>query len=197
MTAAVFWELALSACATTFTPGPNNILLLSSTSTFGFRKCRPLIFGIWTGLLTVMLICGFGCAVLGELSPQIVPVAKYVGAAYVLYLAYKTFTRKTGDGTADTSKPLTYVNGFLLQFLNIKIMMLGIAFYSSFILPYGFHVGHVLAFAAIMAACAGTGNLIWATLGTILFPLYKKYAKVINAVMALLLVWCAWKIVKV
>ena len=144
-----------------------------------------------------MLICGFGCAVLGELIPQIVPVAKYVGAAYVLYLAYKTFTRKTGDGTADTSKPLTYVNGFLLQFLNIKIMMLGIAFYSSFILPYGFHVGHVLAFAVIMAACAGTGNLIWATLGTILFPLYKKYAKVINAVMALLLVWCAWKIVKV
>ena len=62
MGASVFMELAVSACATTFTPGPNNILLLSSTSTFGFRKCRPLIFGIWTGLLTVMLICGFGCA---------------------------------------------------------------------------------------------------------------------------------------
>ena len=70
---AVFLELALSACATTFTPGPNNILLLSSTSTFGFRRCRPLILGIWTGLLTVMLICGFGCAALGGLLPQIVP----------------------------------------------------------------------------------------------------------------------------
>ena len=40
MGASVFMELAVSACATTFTPGPNNILLLSSTSTFGFRKCR-------------------------------------------------------------------------------------------------------------------------------------------------------------
>ena len=39
-------ELAVSACATTFTPGPNNILLLSSTSTFGFRKCRPLLL-VW------------------------------------------------------------------------------------------------------------------------------------------------------
>ena len=47
-----------------------------------------------------------------------------------------------------------------------------------------------------MTLCAGTGNLIWATLGSLLFPLYKKYAKAINAVMALLLVWCAWKIVK-
>ena len=191
----VFMELALSACATTFTPGPNNILLLSSTSTFGFKKCRPLIFGIWTGLVTVMLICGFGCAVLGELVPQIVPYAKYIGAAYMLYLAYKTFTRKTGSGTTEVdAQPLKYVNGFLLQFLNVKIMMLGVTFYSGFIMPHGFHVPYILAFAVIMAACAGTGNLIWATLGTLIFPFYKKYAKIINTVMALLLVWCAWKI---
>ena len=196
MGASVLMELAVSACATTFTPGPNNILLLSSTSTFGFRRCRPLLLGIWVGLITVMLICGFGCAALGELVPQIVPVAKYVGAAYVLYLAYKTFIRKTGSGTADASQPLTCGNGFLLQFLNIKILMLGIAFYSGYILPYGFHPGHIVVFALVMALCAGTGNLIWATLGSLLFPLYKKYAQVINTVMALLLVWCAWKIIK-
>ena len=196
MSAAVLWELALSACATTFTPGPNNILLLSSASTFGFRKCRPLLFGIWTGLLTVMLICGFGCAVLGGLVPQIVPVARFVGAAYVLYLAYKTLTRRTGSGAAETSRPLTFTNGFLLQFLNIKILMLGIAFYSGYILPYGFHPGHTVAFAIIMTLCAGTGNLIWATLGSLLFPLYQKYAVAVNTVMALLLVWCAWKIVR-
>lgn len=196
MGASVLMELAFSACATTFTPGPNNILLLSSTSTFGFRRCRPLLLGIWVGLITVMLICGFGCAALGELVPQIVPVAKYVGAAYVLYLAYKTFIRKTGSGTADASQPLTCGNGFLLQFLNIKILMLGIAFYSGYILPYGFHPGRIVAFALVMALCAGTGNLIWATLGSLLFPLYKKYAQVINTVMALLLVWCAWKIIK-
>ena len=193
---AVFLELALSACATTFTPGPNNILLLSSTSTFGFRRCRPLMLGIWTGLLTVMLICGFGCAALGTLLPQVVPVARYVGAVYVLYLAYKTFTRTAGDGTAE-AKPLTYMNGFLLQFLNVKILMLGMAFYSGYILPHGFHVAFVLAFAAIMTLCAGTGNLIWATLGSALFPLYRRYHRVVNAVMAALLVWCAWKIVAV
>lgn len=196
MPPSVFLELAVSACATTFSPGPNNILLLSSTSTFGFRKCLRLIYGIWTGLLTVMLICGFGCAVLGELVPQIIPVAKYIGAAYILYLAYKTLVRKTGDATAEP-KPLTFVNGFLLQFLNVKIMMLGIAFYSGYILPYGFQIPHVIAFAVIMAACAGTGNLIWATLGALLFPLYRKYDKIINAIMAILLAWSAWKILSV
>jgi cysteine/O-acetylserine efflux protein len=192
----VYLELAAYACATTFSPGPNNILLLSSTSKFGFRKCLPLIYGIWTGLITVMLVCGFGCAALGELVPQIVPVAKYVGAAYILYLAYRTLLRKAGSSDGEV-QPLKYVNGFLLQFLNVKIMMLGIAAYSGYILPYGFHAVSTVAFAVIMAACAATGNLIWATMGSVLFPLYKKYNKIINVVMALLLVWCAWKIVSV
>lgn len=194
MTPELFLELAAYGCITTFSPGPNNILLLSSTSKYGFGKCRPLLFGIWTGLVTVMLLCGFGCAVLGEIVPQIVPVAKYVGAAYILYLAWKTLRSKPGSQTVE-ERPLTYFNGFLLQFLNVKIVMLGIASYSGYIMPHGFRVPWVLLYAVIMAGCAGTGNLIWATLGSLLFPLYRRYAKVINVIMAALLVWCAWKMV--
>ena len=195
---AVYLELAAYACATTFSPGPNNILLLSSTSRFGLRRCWPLIFGIWGGLVTIMLLCGFGCAWLGELVPQIVPVAKYAGAAYILYLAYRTFARSPGGKDAEkTSQPLSCINGFLLQFLNVKILMLGIAAYSGYILPYGFSVPTVLCFALIMAACAGMGNLIWATLGSLILPLYNRYYKVVNVVMTLLLLWCAWTIVSI
>lgn len=53
MGASVFMELAVSACATTFTPGPNNILLLSSTSTFGFHPCRIVAFALVMALLLV------------------------------------------------------------------------------------------------------------------------------------------------
>ena len=197
MNGAIYLELMAYACATTFSPGPNNILLLSSTSKFGFRKCLPLIFGIWSGLLSVMLICGFGCAALGQLIPQIVPFAKYIGAAYILYLAYRTLFRKVGSSESDVAAPLSYVNGFLLQFLNVKILSLGVAAYSGYILPHGFHVPMVLAFAVIMAGSAAMGNLIWATLGSMLFPLYKRFNTVINTVMAILLLWCAWKIVSI
>ena len=174
---AVYLQLAAYACATTFSPGPNNILLFSSTSRYGIRKCWPLIFGIWAGLITVMLLCGFGCAWLGELVPQIVPVAKYVGAAYILYLAYRTLMRSPGakKEAGPSGKPLSYVNGFLLQFLNVHILMLGIAAYSGYILPHGYTVPAVLCFSVIMAACAATGNLIWATLCALLYPLYSRY----------------------
>ena len=71
------------------------------------------------------------------------------------------------------------------------------AAYSGYILPHGYTVPAVLCFSVIMAACAATGNLIWATLGALLYPLYSRYYKFVNAVMALLLLWCAWKIISV
>ena len=93
------------------------------------------------GGITVMLLCGFGCAWLGELVPQIVPVAKYVGAAYILYLAYRTLMRSPGAKKEDgpSGKPLSYVNGFLLQFLH------GVALFCRFFeTGYAFFVKLIL-----------------------------------------------------
>lgn len=160
--------------------------------------------GIWTGLITVMLICGFGCKLLGDLIPSIEQYARFVGAAYIVWLGYKTLTRRAtsapDEASADDSskkeeKPLTFVNGFLLQFLNVKILMLGIAAYCSFVLPYGTSIPATLIFAVTMAACAATGNLIWATVGSLLFPIYSKHYRIFNMIMALLLFWCVYKII--
>ena len=86
MQLSVFFALVAYACSTTFSPGPNNVLLLSSTGQYGFKKCLPLMRGIWTGLITVMLICGFGCKLLGDLLPSIERYARFVGAAYIVGL---------------------------------------------------------------------------------------------------------------
>lgn len=199
MQISVFFALIAYACATTFSPGPNNVLLLSSTGQYGFKKCLPLMRGIWTGLITVMLICGFGCKLLGDLIPSIERYARFVGAAYIVWLGYKTLTRRAVSAPStqtpeNKEKPLTFVNGFLLQFLNVKILMLGIAAYCSFVLPYGTSIPATLIFAVTMAACAATGNLIWATIGSLLFPIYSKHYRIFNVIMALLLFWCVYKI---
>ena len=198
MQLSVFFALVAYACATTFSPGPNNVLLLSSTGQYGFKKCLPLMRGIWTGLITVMLICGFGCKLLGDFIPSIERYARFVGAAYILWLGYKTLTRRvvsdSAQGAEQKEKPLNFVNGFLLQFLNVKILMLGIAAYCSFVLPHGTSVPATLIFAVTMAACAATGNLIWATIGSLLFPIYSKHYRLFNGIMALLLFWCVYKI---
>lgn len=198
MTLSVYLAFIAYACATTFSPGPNNVLLLTATGQNGFKKCLPLMCGIWSGMITVMLIAGGFCSGLGTLVPQIAPVFKFVGAAYILYLAWKTVTRKPVSLNSDSKqeKPLTYVNGFLLQFLNVKLLMLGLASYPGYFLPAGQSIYLVVLFALTMTACAGTGNLIWATIGSMLFPVYNRFYKQINIVMGLLLLWCAWKIVR-
>ena len=189
----LFISLVVYACATTFSPGPNNVLLLSSAGTHGPGKCMPLLAGIWTGLLTVMLICGFACSFLGNIVPQIAGYARVVGAVYILYLGYKTLVRPVSRKDAP-DKALTFVNGFLLQFLNVKILMLGIAAYCSFILPSDSSFLPTVIFSFTMAICAACGNLIWLFVGSIIFPIYHKYYRIFNIIMAALLFYCVYKI---
>lgn len=197
MPVSVYLAFVAYACATTFMPGPNNVLMLTISGQFGFKKCLPVLLGIWSGLVTVMLIAGGFCNVLGIWIPQIATVFKFVGAAYILYLAWKTATRKPiAERNGEETKPLGYVNGFLLQFLNVKVIMLGLASYPGYFLPYGHSLFLVVLFAITMTVCCGTGNLIWTTVGSLLCPVYNRYYKVVNVIMGVLLVWCAWKIVK-
>lgn len=196
MSLSLYLSFVAYACATTFLPGPNNVLLLTATGQFGFRRCLPLMCGIWSGLVTVMLIAGTFCDALGQLIPQVAPLFRYVGAGYILYLAWQTAQKHPVDPNSSTqSKPLTYINGFLLQFLNVKVLMLGLAAYPAYFLPAGHSVFLVLLFAVTMTLCCGTGNLIWATIGSLLCPIYNRYYKPVNWLMALLLLYCAVKII--
>ena len=195
MSLSVYLSFIAYACAATFLPGPNNVLLLSAAGQFGFKKCLPLLLGIWTGLVTVMLLAGTFCTVLESFIPAIAPVFKFVGAAYILYLAWQTFRRKPSSTEDVELKPLKFRTGFLLQFLNVKVIMLGLAAFPGYFLPYGHSVFLVVLFAVTMTACCGTGNLIWAVAGSLIYPFYSRYYKWINAAMALLLVYCAVKIV--
>ncbi len=194
----IYLSFIAYACATTFPPGPNNILMLAAAGQFGFRRCIPLLLGIWTGLITVMLLAGGFCSTLGKLIPGIVPYFKFVGAAYIFRLAWMTLMRKPPDkGRVDKEKPLGFRDGFLLQFLNVKVIMLGLIAYPGYFLPLGSGIGLVIPFAVSMTACCAIGNLIWTIAGSLLYRLYDRYFRQVNAVMAALLAYCAVKILMI
>ncbi len=209
------------ALAATVLPGPNNVLLLSAAGRNGIKKCLPLLLGIWSGLVTVMLLAGIFLSALDRFIPVITPVFKFVGAGYILWLAWKTLRRppiaeetvgEAGEESAgnadeekspdaakkkDTGLP-SFRDGFLLQFLNVKVMMLGLAAFPGYFLVTGITWSRVFLvplFAVSMTACCGTGNLIWALAGSLLKPFYNRFYRLINLGMALLLVWCAIKII--
>ncbi|MBR2186986.1 MAG: LysE family transporter [Lachnospiraceae bacterium] len=195
MPVSIYISFIMYICAVTFMPGPNNILLLSSAGQNGLKKCIPLLLGIWSGLITVMVMAGAFCTLLSRIIPAAAPYLKYAGAAYILYLAWLTLKKKpSGEGSGkDTA--LDFRSGFLLQFLNVKVIMLGLAAFPGYFLPYGSSIPAILLFAVTMTACCGAGNLIWAFFGSILNPFYGRHYRVINILMALLLLYCAIRMV--
>lgn len=178
------------AAVTVSTPGPNTIACMSNGSRKGFIKGLPFNFGIFTGFVIVMLVCAVFTKSLNDFLPKIKFPLLVVGAGYMLFLAWKIFRR--GDKVGDSDKDGTFLSGFLLQFVNPKIYFYGIVANQNYILPsYSEKPVILAAFAVILALIALFFGLCWSAFGGILKTLFSKYAKVLNTIMALLLVYCA------
>lgn len=144
--------------------------------------------------MTLMCLSGIFCSTLSHLMPSIQPVMRYIGAAYILYLAWKTFHRLPPKEQDVKSRP-SYLSGLLLQLLNIKIIIYGLTMFSSFILPYETRIPFLFLYAVYLMLLGAMGNLIWALAGNVLRGFYDSHYRLMNLMMSVLLVWCALRIV--
>ena len=91
--------LAAFAFVASATPGPNNVMLLASGVNYGYRATLPHILGIVLGFPFLLASIGMGLGAVFEAYPQIGEILKWVGATYMLYLAW----RIAHAGAPDTS----------------------------------------------------------------------------------------------
>ena len=114
-----------------------------------------------------------------------------IGAIYILWLAWKTFRHKPVSEDSEKKSTVSFISGFLLQFVNPKVLLFGITVVSSFIVPY-YKSGVVLTGFAVLIAFTGfTSTCCWSLFGSVFQKCFSKYHRIINSVMALLLVYCA------
>lgn len=69
------------------TPGPGNILALNTVSNYGWKKGKPLFFGEFVGYYIVQILCAVFVFGVSTFLPDVLGVMKYIGAAYILWLA--------------------------------------------------------------------------------------------------------------
>lgn len=175
--------------ATAATPGPNTIMSMSNGSQVGFKKTVPFMLGIWLGFSIVALGCTFFCSVLTAVLPKIKLPMLIIGAAYMLWLAWKIFNNKPVTEAKSTKNG--FLAGFALQFVNPKIYIYCIVSMEAYILPYYQGQWAILGgFALLLATFGFIFNLCWAGFGTVCKLLFSKYARITNTVLALLLVYC-------
>jgi threonine/homoserine/homoserine lactone efflux protein len=162
---------------------------MNNAAKTGFAKSLPFNFGIFTGIFILMALCLAFSNALYTVIPKIQFPMKIIAALYMLYLAVKTII------PAKNHKMKEYKAGFLigilLQFINPKLIIFGITVISSYILPYYQSLPTLLLFVLFMALTGFISTLCWALFGSLFSILLTKHGKILNTLMAILLLYCA------
>ncbi|MGC0053324.1 LysE family translocator [Brucella pituitosa] len=199
MSLEIFLALLVFAFVSSVTPGPNNLMLLTSGVNFGFRRTIPHMLGIGVGFFILLLAVGFGLGALIETVPSFYTSLKFAGGAYMLYLAWKIATsRSIGESKgSDSGKPMTFLQAAAFQWVNPKAWVMGV----TGIATYANHDNYYVAVLLVSVAFAIV-NLpsvsVWAGFGTLLRnwlsdPVRLKW---FNLTMALLLILSLWPMLK-
>ena len=193
----ITWELIIAISAYNFvmyvTPGPNNSILTASGIKFGFLRSIPNILGIPSGHgLQLALVC-LGLGSLFTTFPILLDILRFIGAAYILYLAYKMFGSLNITSSEDKSRPLKYHEAILFQFINPKAWVICITAVSLFY-PEKENLFVGTLFMVIMSTIINIPSIsIWAFGGSVIrrYLSNTKLKKIIEWILALLLLGTA------
>lgn len=185
----VLFSFVIYAIINAFTPGPGNILALNTITNYGWKKGKPLYFGIFAGYFFVQALCAFFIFGLDNLINPIMNVLTYAGAIYIVWLAYQVAISKPDNKTSE--KQPSFWTGFVLQIVNVKIFLFGITALTGYITPYYSSLGILLFFEMVIATVGTIATLTWIYFGGLLQKTYIKHYRIINIILALLLLQCA------
>ena len=177
-----------------FTPGPGNILALNTVTNYGYKKGRPLYWGIFAGYYVVQVICAVFVFGVSTFLPDLLGIMKYIGAAYILWLAVHIALSKPITSTVE--KSASFLKGFLLQFVNVKIYLFGITALTGYVTEYSAALWVLLLFEIIIATIGTIATLTWVGMGVLIQRAYQKYYRVINIILALTLSECVYSMLK-
>jgi threonine/homoserine/homoserine lactone efflux protein len=165
MTYDLFLALFIFGFISAFTPGPNNTMLLATGINFGVRRAWPHIMGVAIGFPLMIACIGFGLGQIFEIYPLIYVALKYIGAAYMIWLAWKIATSKPStDDRIAKGEPVTFVQASAFQWVNPKAWIMAVTALSAYTVAGHYTVG-VLAVVGTFVFMGFTSALTWVLFG--------------------------------
>ena len=156
--------LAMSgfAAAMSASPGPVNIITLTSGLNHGIRRTLPFVTGATIGFTCLLAATGLGLSRLIEAYPAALQVLKYAGTAFILYMAFQ-LVRSSGTVSLEEREQPTFLEGFVLQWLNPKAWLACIAGVSAFTTAGDYYTLALFCSIYFFICFLGIGG--WAVLG--------------------------------
>ena len=172
-----------------FTPGPNNVMLLSSGLTHGFRRTLPHMAGITFGFAFMVAAVGLGLGTVFIAYPVLQTILKYAGVVYLIYLAAAiAMSGPPTPGQDNRRGPMTFWGAAMFQWINAKgwVMVIGIITAYAAIAAFPYNIAIQVALSLALGALSCTA---WAIFGSALRPLLTspRAVRAFNIVMAILL----------
>jgi len=121
MTIELLTALAVFALVSSITPGPNNMMLMSSGANFGFKRTIPHMLGVGLGFSFMLMLVGVGLIEVFDRYPNSHDILKVVSISYLLYLAFKIATSVSIDKqNSSNAKPISFLQAAAFQWVNPK-----------------------------------------------------------------------------
>jgi len=180
-----------------FTPGPNNIMLLSSAVTYGFQRTLPHVAGIVIGFAFMVGAVGLGLGTVFIAYPILQTILKYLGAAYLIYLAVAIALSgppKTGEDKR--GGPMTFWGAAMFQWVNAKGWVMVIANITAYAAIARFP-WNIATQTAVSLVVGTVSTVVWALFGSALRPVLtsERAVRTFNIIMALLLLASLYPVV--
>ena len=172
-----------------FAPGPNNIMVLSSGLTYGFRRTVPHIAGITIGFAFMVGAVGLGFGTVFIAYPVLQTILKYAGAAYLIYLAAAiALSEPVTPGQDNRRGPMTFWGAAMFQWVNVKgwVMVIGTITAYAGIASFPWNIAIQVGLSLMLGAVSiSTWTLAGSSLRSVMTS--PKAVRAFNIVMAVLL----------
>ena len=189
MSQSLLYAFVIFALVMFFTPGPNNIMLLSSGLTYGFRRTIPHIAGITIGFAFMVAAVGLGLGTVFLTYPILQTILKYAGAAYLIYLAAViAWSGPAKQGEKKARGLMTFWGAAMFQWINAKGWVIVIGTITAYAAIAQFPLN--IAIQTVISLIVGTvSTVVWALFGTALRPVLssERLVRAFNILMAILL----------
>ncbi len=152
------------AFASSITPGPNNLMLMSSGANFGLRRTIPHALGVMMGFVFMCIVIGAGLVQLFEQFPAVYLVMKGLSVAFLVWLAWKIANATPPAEAPSDARPLTFMQASLFQWINPKAVGMALTTITSY--TYDQTVGAVVLSACIFGCVNLPSVSTWVLVGT-------------------------------
>ena len=147
------------------TPGPSNLLLTATGAHVGVLRGLPCLLGVTVGMGVMMFLVAFGLGSVVLANPTVLRALNWVGAAFLLWLAWKIATAGRGAVTAG-GKPVGFLGAAAFQWINPKSWLVCASAAGTYLDPgSGSALAQASTFGALFILASLPCCFVWLAFG--------------------------------